>query len=123
MTHPNDNLPTVVRSHLCCGVTSADSVCENTGTGIAASTSKPSRSCSDLAGWIVSGAGLALVPKCPACIAAYIALGTGIGVSMSTATYLRTILLTLFALSLLYLAARRIRHFIGFDLPQFIERE
>ncbi|MBV8135496.1 MAG: hypothetical protein JO121_07640 [Deltaproteobacteria bacterium] len=43
-----------------------------------------------LAGWLGSAAGLALMPKCPACIAAYLALGTGVGISLSAAAHLRT---------------------------------
>jgi hypothetical protein len=42
------------------------------------------------AGWVLPSIGLVLVPKCPMCIAAWLALGGGLGVSFATASYLRT---------------------------------
>ena len=56
--------------------------------------------------WIAPGAVLALMPKCPVCLAAYIALGTGIGVSVPVADNLRLVVL---ALSSVVLSALVIR--------------
>jgi hypothetical protein len=65
------------------------------------------------AGWIVPGTVLALLPKCPACVATYAVIGAGVGFSLSGMTYLRVLLATLCAVSLLYLAARRMRPVIA----------
>ena len=50
----------------------------------------------------------ALVPKCPLCLAAYMTLWTGIGLSFTQATYLRWMLLFSSAGFLCLLALRRI---------------
>lgn len=56
--------------------------------------------------WIVPSAVLALIPKCPLCVAAYIALATGVGISFTTAAYLRSAAIAGCLLCLTCLAAK-----------------
>jgi hypothetical protein len=86
-------------NHSCCVVSESDSE-------VRATTS--ARRCRGIAGWIVPGATLALLPKCPVCLAAYLAVGTGLGVSISTATYLRMLLVIMCVASLSYLVAKKL---------------
>jgi hypothetical protein len=62
----------------------------------------------EIVAWAFPTAILALMPKCPACLAAYVAIGTGLGLSLPTATYLRTSLLAVCIASLLCLAVTRL---------------
>ena len=62
----------------------------------------------EILAWVFPSAILVLVPKCPACLAAHVMLGTGLGLSLSTATYLRWVLLFLCVASLLFLIVKRL---------------
>jgi hypothetical protein len=61
-----------------------------------------------IAGWVVPGAVLALLPKCPACVAAYVLLWTGVGLSIPAAGVLRVTLIGACIAVLGVLAIRRI---------------
>jgi hypothetical protein len=66
----------------------------------------------DLVGWIVPGAILALIPKCPICLAGYVALWTGLGLSVAAAANLRVLLIIVCVILLIFLAARQTRRLI-----------
>ena len=103
-----------VNTHRCCEVAASDSRSEPFAAPTTDGTPHRltlARRCLDIAGWIVPGAILALVPKCPACLAGYLAAGTGFGLSLSTAAHLRASLLILCIASLLYLVVRRLGRF------------
>ena len=70
----------------------------------------------EFAGWIVPSATLALLPKCPACVVAYVALATGLGISVTTAAHVRAVLVMLCLASLVFVAARRLRRYMARDV-------
>lgn len=77
------------------------------------SASRPAPGCWSQLGrglrWLAPGAGLVLVPKCPACLAGYIALFTGVGVTLPVAEALRITLLVACVGCLAWLAVKTLR--------------
>lgn len=67
------------------------------------------RQCVGAAAWMAPSAGLVLMPKCPLCFAAYVTMATGLGLTATTAGYVRWGVLALCVVSLLALAVRRLR--------------
>jgi hypothetical protein len=77
------------------------------------------RSCCREAGqWIAPSVGLALIPKCPMCLAAYVATFTGVGISMPMATWLRVGLFVLCIAALSFVALRQGRRFLKWRFPR-----
>jgi hypothetical protein len=66
------------------------------------------RSAVEIVGWIVPSATLVLLPKCPLCMVMYVALFSGVGISVASASTLRTSLLILCIAALLGLALKRV---------------
>ncbi len=62
-------------------------------------------------GWLIPTAILALLPKCPLCIAAWIAVA-GLSFSLSTIAHLRTALIILCVISLIAFTATTLRRTI-----------
>jgi len=52
---------------------------------------------------------LVLMPKCPACVVAYVAIVTGAGISVSMAAQLRVVVLVLCVVTLVWVAVRLVR--------------
>jgi hypothetical protein len=65
-----------------------------------------------LGAWAVPSAVLALLPKCPACFAAWAALWTGIGLSMPVASGLHMTLIGVCFAMLIFLARRPVRRVV-----------
>jgi hypothetical protein len=101
-----------VNAHRCCVITPGSMEQNKVGERIAGGDPHPPsfmRRSLDLIAKVVPVVLLAVLPKCPACLVAYVALGTGIGLSLTAATYLRLLLMVACVGSLIFFAAKMIR--------------
>jgi len=62
-----------------------------------------------VAGWIIPGAALILMPKCPMCVAMDVALLTGASFSLANASHLRTAIVVLCSAALFILTLKGLR--------------
>ena len=101
-----------MNAHPCCLVSSGATERDKAGERIAVGgPHRPSflRRSLDITAKMIPVAILAVLPKCPLCLAAYVALGTGIGLSLTAATYLRLSLIVACVASLIFFVAKMIR--------------
>ena len=104
-----------MNTRCCCEIAQSDSRCKPFGAPATRGGPNPptfARRCLDIAGWFVPSAILTLLPKCPACLAAYVAVGTGVGLSFSAATHVRASLMMLCIALLLYFGVRALGRFV-----------
>ena len=59
--------------------------------------------------WMWPALTLAALPKCPACLAAYLAVSTGLAISLPAAAYLRVFIVIACGTALLRLAGKKLR--------------
>jgi TRAP-type mannitol/chloroaromatic compound transport system permease small subunit len=59
--------------------------------------------------WCLPVVTLALVPKCPVCMAAYVLLFTGVGLSLAVASTIRWMMIALSIIALAFLLLRGLR--------------
>jgi hypothetical protein len=91
------------RGNCCCGANAAST---DSPAPLHRENASLGRRVVELAGWLIPGTLLAFFPKCPLCVAGYVALATGLGLSLTVATYLRWTLLALCLASLAFMAMR-----------------
>jgi hypothetical protein len=63
-------------------------------------------------GWIIPTAILALIPKCPVCVAGYAVIGTSVGFSLSAFAQLRLALIVLCVVSLSFVGTKSVLYVV-----------
>ena len=89
-----------------------------TGDNALPPTASRRRRGGEIAGWIIPGVTLVLMPKCPICVAAYVAFFSGVSISFASASHLRTSLQILCIAALLYLVTKRLCRLVRTSLTQ-----
>jgi len=79
---------------------------------LAESGAPPYRRFLSFIGWIVPTTILALIPKCPACVAGYAVIGTSVGFSLSAFAQLRLALIVLSLVSLSFVGTKSVLYFV-----------
>ena len=82
-----------------------------------------SRRIFELSQWIIPSAMLAVIPKCPVCVAGYAMLWTGVGISLSAARTVWTLLIVSCIFALVWLMAREVRSYLRAARPDVIRKE
>ncbi|MBV9731851.1 MAG: hypothetical protein JO275_03680 [Verrucomicrobia bacterium] len=80
--------------------------------GLAESGAPPYRRLLNFIGWIVPSAILALIPKCPVCVAGYAVIGTSVGFSLSALAQLRLALIVLCVVSLSFVGTNAVLYVV-----------
>jgi hypothetical protein len=86
---------------------------QRVSTGSCCERPRARRRWGEVAGSVIPAAILVLLPKCPACLAAYLAAGAGIGVTLSGAAQLRSFFLLGSVACLAWLGSRWAARWLG----------
>lgn len=72
----------------------------------------PAARAGTIAGWLVPSLLLAVMPKCPMCVAAYVAMVTGLGISLPVAAGIKMGLVALCALTLVAMTGLCLKRYL-----------
>ena len=89
--------------------------CCNNKSGAAVAERSWARAVRRVMSWLVPGIVLAAMPKCPLCLAAYVALFMGFGISLAAAEFAWWFVTISCAAALIYLAAIILRRYMNFQ--------
>jgi hypothetical protein len=97
-----------VKGHTCCEASAsrAQGVREARAADGGSRTRVVARRGAKASGWVLPSAVLVLMPKCPACVVVYVAVVSGVGISVPMAARLRMAVLALCVVMLLYVVVR-----------------